>query len=304
MSFDDDAAAKARTANPHWSGESADPRTRTPSPETESTRSTRVSDPSISESARKLVDGTSELAERTQQLESFSYSVSHDLRAPLRAISGFAQILSKTQRHALDEQGRHLLANIVEASTQMGQLIDDLLAYSRVGRSAIHLVPVNLSDILRVVRRDLSFREQEVGARIEIAPDLPTVLGDPTLLSQIFTNLFDNAMTYCALDVRPDIVLDWRVDGEYTVLSVRDRGIGIEASQFGRIFEVFQRLHSQDEYPGTGVGLAVVAKAVQLQGGTVWVESIIGEGSVFHVRLKSATDTEYPVNPTNHAQLS
>jgi light-regulated signal transduction histidine kinase (bacteriophytochrome) len=88
------------------------------------------------------------------------------------------------------------------------------------------------------------------------------------------------------------------------VLSVRDRGIGIEASQFGRIFEVFQRLHSQDEYPGTGVGLAVVAKAVQLQGGTVWVESIIGEGSVFHVRLKSATDTEYPVNPTNHAQLS
>ncbi len=255
------------------------------------------------EGTREFQDRTAELAERAQQLESFSYSVSHDLRAPLRAIAGFAQILSKTQRHVLDDRGRHLLDNIVEASRHMGQLIDDLLELSRLGRSAIALRPVDLSDVLRLVRLHLSLREQELRARIEIAKDLPVVLGDPTLLSQIFTNLFDNAMTFCERGTSPSIQLGWRTDGEFVVLSVRDSGIGIEAAQFGRIFEVFHRLHSQDEYPGTGVGLAMVAKAASLLGGTVSVESAPKVGSTFHVRLKAAF-TAPQASPTLTADSS
>lgn len=300
----DDTAAQAPIASLQGSARTAeqDSREVISSRESDQSLARGLADaPSVPESANELADRATDLAARAQQLESFSYSVSHDLRAPLRAISGFAQILSKTQRHALDEHGRHLLANIVEASTYMGKLIDDLLEYSRVGRSAIHLIPVDLSEILQVVQRDLSIRAREVGARIEVAEDLPTVMGDPTLLSQIFSNLFDNAMTYCGPDVPPHITLEWRVDGEFTEVSVRDRGIGIEPTHFGRIFEVFQRLHNQDEYPGSGVGLAVVAKAVQLQGGTVWVESQLGAGSTFHVRLKSASFPD-SIDPAHHAQ--
>ncbi|MGA2552569.1 MAG: ATP-binding protein [Burkholderiaceae bacterium] len=236
----------------------------------------------------ELAQRTAELEERSRQLESFSYSVSHDLRAPLRAISGFAQILSQRHRTGLDAEGKHFLDNIVEASSHMGRLIEDLLSYSRLGRTAFTLKPIDLSEVLGIVLLNLESRALEQGVRLEVAEDLPRVMGDSTLLFQIFANLLDNAITYRRPHVPSVVTLSWKREGDNVVLSVSDNGIGIDAAQFEKIFEVFQRLHTQERYPGTGIGLAVVTRAAQLQHGAVRVESTLGTGSTFHVTLQRA----------------
>lgn len=226
------------------------------------------------------------VAECTLQLESFSYSVSHDLRAPLRAISGFSQILARRHRHELGGEGRHFLDNIVQASAHMGQLIDDLLGYSRRGRKAIMLKPEALGQFLDKIRTTLQPRIAETGASPHIPGDPPAVNGDHTLLSQIFINLIDNALTYRKHGVPAQVSLRWRDTGDrQVVISVTDNGIGIAPEHFEKIFQVFQRLHSQDEHPGTGIGLAVVQKSVDMQDGKVWLESAAGSGTAFHVQL-------------------
>lgn len=256
----------------------------------------------VLERTQELAQRTAELEERSQQLESFSYSVSHDLRAPLRAISGFAQILARRHRQDLDEQGKHYLDNIVDASEHMGRLIDDLLTYSRLGRSEIILKPVALSEVLPILIRNFEGRAQELGVKMEFADDLPLVMGDRTLLSQILTNLLDNAISYRRTDVPSVVILSWTAEGDNVVLKVSDNGIGIAAAHFERIFEVFQRLHTQEEYPGTGIGLAVVLRAAQLQQGAVRVESTVGMGSTFYVTLKRAA-TPTSVSPCVTAVL-
>jgi len=240
----------------------------------------------VMERTVELAQRTAELQARSQQLEAFCYSVSHDLRAPLRAINGFAEILSKRYRTVLDEKGSHYLDNIVAASAHMGRLIEDLLTYSRLGQSAIILKPIALSEVMEIVIRNLAARASEQGVKIQVASNLPLVTGDRTLLSQIFTNLLDNAITYRRPDLPGVVTLSWVAVGETVVISVSDNGIGIDAAHFERIFEVFQRLHTQEQYPGTGVGLAVVMRATQLQRGAVRVESTLGKGSTFHITLE------------------
>ncbi len=239
----------------------------------------------VRDRTRELALRSEQLENRTRDLESFSYSVSHDLRAPLRAISGFAQILSRRHRERLNEQGRHYLDNIVEASAHMGRLIDDLLSYSRLGRRAVVLKPTRLADVFAEVERSLAPRAADLGATLRIADDLPEVQGDWTLLSQIFTNLLDNALTYGKIGVPVTAAVTWKSGTDAVIVSVSDNGIGIEAGHFEKIFNVFQRLHSQDEYPGTGIGLAVVKKSVDMQNGRVWVDSAVGAGTIFHVQL-------------------
>lgn len=242
----------------------------------------------VLERTAELAQRTAELQERSQQLEAFSYSVSHDLRAPLRAIHGFAEILARRHATVLDEQGRHFLDNIVVASAHMGRLIEDLLTYSRLGRSAIQLKPIALTDVMDIVIRNLTARASENGVLIEVASDLPFVMGDRTLLSQIFTNLLDNAITYCRPDIPGLVTLGWKEEAGEVTISVSDNGIGIDPAHFEKIFEVFQRLHTQEQYPGTGIGLAVVMRAAQLMRGAVCVESSLGMGSTFHVALERA----------------
>ena len=243
----------------------------------------------VTERTLQLEERSAQLEKTNQQLESFSYSVSHDLRAPLRAISGFSQILARRHRNELSEEGRHFLDNIVEASAHMGRLIDDLLTYSRLGRKAITLKPVALGQILHNISTTLQARVVETGASLHIADDLPAVTGDYTLLTQIFTNLIDNALTYRKPGVAAQISVQWRDAGAgQVIISVADNGIGIAPEHFGKIFSVFQRLHSQDEYPGTGIGLAVVRKSVDMQDGKVWLESTPGRGSTFHVQMPAA----------------
>ncbi|OIP92819.1 MAG: hypothetical protein AUK55_09020 [Syntrophobacteraceae bacterium CG2_30_61_12] len=241
----------------------------------------------------RVADRTAQLESANQQLEAFSYSVSHDLRAPLRAISGFSQILARRHRSSLDEEGRRYMDNIVLASERMGELIDDLLEYSRLGRKAVTLRPVDLSLVLTQVTGDLAARIAEIGATITVPPDLPPVSGDPTLLQQIFSNLIGNAVIYHSLDAAPRVDVSCRSDGRYLIVSVADNGIGIAAEYLEKIFNVFQRLHSEEEYPGTGIGLAIVKKSVAMLGGEVWVESKLGVGSTFFVRLEQAE----PIDP-------
>lgn len=228
---------------------------------------------------------TAELQMANKELKSFTYSVSHDLRAPLRAISGFAQIISQRHRASLKEEGQHYFDNIIEASTHMGMLIEDLLKYSQIGRKAVDLVPTPLGGILEMITDTLSERIAESNAQLDLPTDLPTVMGDQTLLVQIFTNLLDNALLYHKPEKPPLIKMTSQFDDGHVIISVSDKGIGIALEYHGKIFNIFQRLHDQDEYPGTGIGLAIVKKAVELQKGALWVKSSPGRGSTFNVKL-------------------
>jgi PAS domain S-box-containing protein len=234
---------------------------------------------------QRVAERTAQLQAANKELESFSYSVSHDLRAPLRAINGFAAIISRRHRASLNEEGRHYLDNIVQASDRMGHLIDDLLTYSRVGRTGVRHEPVPMDEALASLVNDLETRLQQIGATLQVEGRLPTVLGDKTLIYRIFSNLVENAITYRKTDVPLRIKIAAQSDGKTATLRVVDNGIGILPEYYEKIFNIFQRLHSDDEYPGTGIGLATVKKSAELLGGSVWVESTFGEGSTFFVKL-------------------
>lgn len=236
----------------------------------------------------RVVERTAELVQANEELESFSYSVSHDLRAPLRAITGFAEIIARRHRAHLDEEGRHYIDNIVEAGGRMGGLIDELLAYSRLGRRGVTLGPVEMATLLDEVVSDLGSQIEAAGARIEIATDPPVVVGSKTLLRQIFTNLLDNAITYVDADGGPVVVVRWEETGDEVVVTVADNGLGIAEEHQKKIWDIFQRLHPRERYPGTGVGLAIARKAALLMHGTVGVTSSCGVGSEFWVRLPLA----------------
>ena len=234
---------------------------------------------------QRVQERTAQLRAANKELESFSYSVSHDLRAPLRAISGFSAIIARRHRANLNEEGRHYVDNIVQAGEHMGHLIDDLLTYARLGRAGIRREPVSLASLMNEISRNIQSRLAEIQGTLHISEDLPVVIGDHTLLSQVFTNLLENAFTYRKPDVSSQVRVTSHRDGNYVVVEVSDNGIGISPGHQEKIFNMFQRLHSEEEYPGTGIGLATVRKSVELLGGRVWVESKVGEGSTFFVRL-------------------
>jgi len=234
---------------------------------------------------RRVAERTAQLQAANKDLESFSYSVSHDLRAPLRAINGFSEIIDRRHRAGLDEEGQHYLDNIVKASKRMSQLIDDLLTYSRLGRQGVRHMPVNLGDVLADITQELQGRLNEAGGMITIAGSMPTILSDRTLLGQIFGNLLENSVTFLQPGVPPQVYVSWRAEDGAVVFCVSDNGIGIAPEYYEKIFNIFQRLHSDEQYPGTGIGLSNVKKSVELLGGKVWVESTVGTGSSFFIKI-------------------
>ncbi len=233
----------------------------------------------------RVTQRTEQLEGINNELESFSYSISHDLRAPLRAISGFSQILSTRHRESLNEQGRQYMDYIVEASLRMDQLINDLLDYSRLGRRSLNLRPIPLSEIIDNIFTDFESRLHEIGAKIFIDKELPKIWGDESLLRQIFSNLIENAITYRRKDIQLEIIITCEPNDKGYILKITDNGIGIPQEYREKIFSVFQRLHSEEEYPGTGIGLATVRKALSLLHGSIRVESVVGAGSTFIINL-------------------
>ena len=231
-----------------------------------------------------------QLEEANRELESFAYSVSHDLRAPLRSISGFAHILATRHRSSLDEQGQKYLDYVVQSGEQMGHLIEDLLAYSRMGRQAVRWIPLDCSEILEGVQSDLMAAIRDNEAVIHAPDDWPPILGDRTLVYQIFLNLMDNAIKYRQPEITPEIWLSIKVDEDAVTIEVRDNGLGIPADYHEKAFDMFQRLHSQSDISGTGIGLALVKKAVSLMNGEISLESEVNKGSTFRIMLPQLND--------------
>jgi signal transduction histidine kinase len=229
-----------------------------------------------------------QLAAANRELEAFTYSVSHDLRAPLRAISSFAQILHKDCHQGMGEEGQRCLDKIIATSSRMATLIEDLLLYARTARAAEEAVPVPLASLVQHLNTIFGERIASAGARVEVLEPLATPLGDPTLIGQILNNLVDNALTYRCGEGTPQVRITSKHIGGHVVIQVADNGIGIEPEYQEKIFQVFQRLHTTDEYPGTGLGLAIVVKAARAMEGDVSVESAPGRGSTFTVRLPAA----------------
>ncbi|MFN8624159.1 MAG: PAS domain-containing protein, partial [Chloroflexota bacterium] len=241
---------------------------------------------------RRVVERTAELEAAVEELRSFSYTVSHDLRAPVRAVAGFARILERDHAEQLDASGLHRLDNIRVAAEAMGRLIDDLLAYTRVGRAAVRRESVHLDPIMARLESTFGARVREAGGSLVISGPMGTPMGDPTLVEEMLVNLVDNAITYRRPDVAPVVAVCASVRGDRVRLAVSDNGRGIPPESQERIFEVFHRLSPSEGDVGTGIGLAIVRKAARSMGAEVAVESVVGEGSTFSVSLPIAPDPE------------
>jgi len=235
-----------------------------------------------------VAERTAELRAVNAELEAFAYTVSHDLRAPLRAVEGFSTALIEDYGERLDAEGRDYALSITHAARRMDTLIRDLLAYSRVGRTAMALVPVELGHVVQESFMQLAAIVQDSGAAIEVKDELPVVLAHKSILVQAVTNLLSNAIKFVAPGERPRVRVWAERRGETVRLWVEDEGIGIEAESQEQIFTVFERLHPADDYPGTGIGLAVVRRGIERMGGQVGVESEPGRGSRFWIELPAA----------------
>ncbi|MGH3025541.1 MAG: sensor histidine kinase, partial [Gaiellaceae bacterium] len=238
----------------------------------------------VSMQASEIQSANDALAKANAELDAFSYSVSHDLRGPLRAIDGFSRIVIEEGTEQLsDEQQRYL--GLVRSNTQkMGELIDDLLALSRVGSRPLERHTVDTNNLVAEVRA--SFADEIADREVEMTVgDLPQVRADRALLRQVFHNLIGNALKYSRDRSPARISVTPEHDGGETVFNVRDNGVGFDMRYADKLFEVFQRLHRAEDYEGTGVGLAIVARIISRHGGRVWADSSPGEGAVFHFTL-------------------
>jgi PAS domain S-box-containing protein len=232
----------------------------------------------------ELEQRVSETAAANRELEAFSYSVSHDLRAPLRAIDGFSKILQEDHIANLDDEGRRVVAVIRDKTRKMGCLIDDLLAFSRLGRAALSRSEVDQRALALEVCDSL--RPETESRAIEVSIDaLPNAHGDAAMMRQVWTNLLSNAIKYSRGRQPAQIQVTGWDEGTELVYRVKDNGVGFEMQYAAKLFGVFQRLHSNAEFEGTGVGLAITSRIVQRHGGRVWAEADLGKGAEFFFSL-------------------
>ena len=234
----------------------------------------------LSQAREGLKKYAKSLERSNKELEHFAYVASHDLQEPLRKIGSFSELLARKYQGQMDEKAETYIGYIVDGAQRMQILINDLLSFSRVTTKGKEFAPVDCNALLARVQLDLEFAVKESGAHLSVG-ELPTVMADAGQIGQVFQNLIGNALKYCAPGEAPEIgVAAVERDGEW-LFSVRDAGIGIEPQHFERVFQLFQRLHTREEYSGTGIGLALCKKIVERHGGKIWVESVAGKGSTF-----------------------
>ena len=239
----------------------------------------------------KVLQRTAQLQDANQELEAFSYSVSHDLRAPLRHIDGYIDLLNKRYHDNLPDKAQHYLETITDAARQMGALIDDLLQFSRTGRQSLRLAQVDMNmlvaDVIAGLQSDIAGRN----ICWDISP-LPAVVGDSALLKQVWINLLDNAVKYTQKREHTVIEIRGVTEPKRYVFSVRDNGVGFDMQYAQKLFGVFQRMHSQSEFTGTGIGLANVQRIIHKHFGEVWADAKLNEGAIFYFSL--------PINNTGN----
>ncbi len=228
-----------------------------------------------------------ELAAAYADLESFSYSVSHDLRAPLLFVKDFALRLHDDYGEKLGEEGRHIVQVIHDGSQSMDRMIVGLLAFSRSTRQPLQMAPLQMDAVVRGTVAEALATYQGPEPRIEVAP-LPAAMGDSTVIRHVWSNLIGNALKFSSRQPQPVVRLSGRVEGDECVYSVADNGAGFDARHADKLFGVFKRLHSVDDFPGTGVGLAIAHRIVARHGGRIWAESSPGQGARFYFTLPAA----------------
>jgi signal transduction histidine kinase len=248
----------------------------------------------LDELNRQLSGKVEQISDVNRELEAFSYSVSHDLRAPLRHVSGFADKLGRHLGEDADDKSKHYVEVISSSARRMSQLIDDLLVYSRLGRSAIRLQAVDMQSLVSETRALLDANAEADGRAVpvqwRIAP-LPIVVSDQNMMRQVWLNLLGNAVKYSARSAQPVVEVEYeRLDDGSHRFTVRDNGAGFDMAYAGKLFGVFQRLHKASEFPGTGIGLASVRRVLGRHGGKIWAESAPDEGAAFHFTLPAALD--------------
>ncbi|HVD97018.1 MAG TPA: ATP-binding protein [Cytophagaceae bacterium] len=234
--------------------------------------------------ANKIVlESNEQLLMVNKELNAFTYTVSHDLRSPLRAVDGYARMMEEDYHQALDQEGLRMLSMIQYNAKHMGTLIDDLLVFSRLGRKDIQKSTVNMNNLVEEILQELSHSGQEI-PKINIY-DLPPAQADYTLLKQVLVNLISNAIKYSSKNSNPEIEISFQQKDNETIYSVKDNGVGFEMQYVHKLFGIFQRLHSNEEFEGTGVGLAIVQRIIHKHRGRVWAEAAVGKGATFYFSL-------------------
>jgi len=236
--------------------------------------------------SQELEASNKELEASNKELEAFAYSASHDLRAPLRHVAAYAELLQKTAASVLDERSRRYVSNVLESAKKMGALIDDLLAFSRIGRVETRMTLVSLGDVLREVLRDV---ERETAGRDiawKVGAPLPSVHGDRSMLRLALSNLVSNAVKFTRTRPHAEIEIGCRNGpSEDVVMFVRDNGVGFDMKYANKLFGVFQRLHLPEDFEGTGIGLATVQRIIARHSGRVWAEGVVDGGATFYFSL-------------------
>ncbi|HUI75911.1 MAG TPA: ATP-binding protein [Candidatus Acidoferrum sp.] len=231
-----------------------------------------------------------ELNATNRELQDLTYTTAHDLRAPVRHIQGYAELLIESVGNSLDKAEKQNLDKIAASAKRLGMLIDNLLDFSRIGRAALGPRPVDLSSIIGEIRKDLQnrFKNRRVAWKIG---ELPTVSADPGMLKVLFTILLENALKFTRTRGEAIIEIGYTAENGSRAVFVRDNGVGFEMQYVAKLFQVFQRLHRHEEFEGTGIGLATVRRIVERHGGKVWAEGVLDEGATFYISLPEGDTT-------------
>lgn len=238
----------------------------------------------ISRLNEELENNILKLEAVNRELEAFTYSVSHDLRSPLRAIHSYTKILSEEYLTNVDEEGKSMMNSVMRNAKKMGQLIDDLLAFSKIGKKELQFSTINITQLVEATLIDLKASLPELKTKICILP-MPSAKADYNLMILVFTNLMSNAIKYSSSKEQPEVEIGSLQENGETIYYVKDNGAGFDMKYYDKLFGVFQRLHASEEFEGTGVGLALVKRIITRHGGRIWAEAKQDEGATFYFTL-------------------